>query len=148
MRKTLTPIDIDELTKDDWRELGFFYDYDKSDACWRLVGSRQGLLNFCSILNEYAADVRKTPLSEHEHYGPYWYLKLVTWNEAVITARDIRGTQDDFRRLSEIIQEKLNGALLGDHFIVDKEYSRENEAKMSFDVKEDSFDAAKADPLL
>ena len=144
----MTAEELNEQTKNDWRELGFFYDYDKTNSCWRFVSSRQGLLKFCQILNDYAADERNAPLSEHEHYGPYWYLKLVTWNEPEITAHDIRGTFEDFRRLSKLTQQKLENAFVGDKFIIDAEYSPKNEAKIIFEVEADDFDAAKADPLL
>lgn len=60
---------MNEQTKEEWREFGFFYDYDEKNSCWRLVGSRKGLLKFCDILNEYANDERNAPLSEHEHCG-------------------------------------------------------------------------------
>jgi hypothetical protein len=144
----MTAEELNEQTREDWRELGFFYDYDESNSCWRLVGSRQGLLKFCDILNDYAANERNVPLSEHEHYGPYWYLKLVTWDEAVITPHDIRGTFDDFRRLSKLTKQKLKNASVGGKFVIDTEYSQQNEAKILFEIKADDFDAAKADPLL
>ena len=144
----MTAEELNEQTKEDWRELGFFYDYDKANSCWRLVGSRLGLLKFCDILNEYAADERNAPLSEHEHYGPYWYLTLVTWSEPEITAHDIRGTFEDFRRLSKLTKQKLENASVGDKFIIDVKYSPKNEAKILFEIETDDFDAAKADPLL
>ena len=144
----MTSTETNEQTKIEWRELGFFYDYDEKDSCWRLVSSRQGLLKFCDILNDYAADERNAPLSEHEHYGPYWYLKLVTWTEPIITAHDIRGTFEDFRRLSKLMREKLENASVGDSFMINLEYSPKNEAKILFEIKADDFDAAKADPLL
>ena len=148
MRKRITPEELDEQTKEDWRELGFFYDYDEANSRWRLVGSRQGLLNFCAILNEYAADEANASLSEHEHYGPYWYLTLITWDEAVITPHDIRGTFKDFLRLSKLTQAKLENTIAGENFVIDSEYSLKNEAKIFFEVKEEGFDAAMADPLL
>jgi len=144
----MTPEELDEQTKEDWRELGFFYDYDKANARWRLVGCRKGLLKFCDILNAYAANERNAQLSEHEHYGPYWYLKLVTWNDAVITPHDIRGTFEDFRNLSKLTQQKLENAIAGDNFEIDEEYSKKNEARILFEVKEVDFDPAGADPLL
>lgn len=144
----MTSAETNEQTKIEWRELGFFYDYDENNSCWRLVGSRQGLLKFCDILNDYAADERNSPLSEHEHYGPYWYLKLTTWNEPIITADDIRGTFEDFRRLSKLTKQKLENASVGDSFVIDTEYSSKNEAKILFEIEAEDFDAAKADPLL
>lgn len=144
----MTSEELNEQTKEDWRELGFFYDYDKTDSCWRLVGSRQGLSKFCDILNDYAANERRAPLSEHEHYGPYWNLKLVTWNEAIITAHDILGTFEDFRGLAKLIRQKLENASVGDEFIIDEEYSLKNEAKLLFEIGADDFDVAEADSLL
>jgi hypothetical protein len=38
--------------------------------------------------------------------------------------------------------------LAGENFVIDSEYSLKNEAKIFFEVKEDGFDAAMADPLL
>lgn len=148
MKKEMTREELDEQTREDWRELGFFYEYDKTHRCWRLVGSRQGLLNFCAVLTEYAADARNASLSEHEHYGPYWYLKIVTWSEALITTRDIRGTLNDLQRLAKIVEEKLGHFAAGENFLIDTEYSANNEAPMIFEIKEDDFDAATADPLL
>jgi hypothetical protein len=144
----MTPEELNEQTKEDWRDLGFFYDYDNSKACWQLIGSRTGLLRFCDILIEYTANDRKKKLSEHEHYGPYWYLKLVTWNAPVITPHDIRGTFEDFRRLSSLTREKIAHAFPGDRVEIDKEYSSGNEAILLFEVREDSFDPASGDPLV
>lgn len=148
MKKKLTHEEIDGLMMEDWRELGFFYDHDKDARCWRLIGSRSGLLRFCAILNEYVANERKASLSEHEHYGPYWYLKIVTWDEPVIAERSIRGTFEDLQRLSELAKHKLENAKPGDVFEIDKEYSPNNEFKLRFEVREDGFDPVEADPLL
>ena len=139
---------MNEQTKDEWRELGFFYHYEESNSCWNFVGSRQGLLKFCNILINYAADERNAPLSEHEHYGPYLYLKLITWNKAEITAHAIFGTLGDFEKLSKLIKQKLENAIIGDNFVIDEEYSQNNEAKLLFEIKEDDFDAAKSDVQL
>jgi len=111
--------------------IGFFYDFDKDSSCWRLVGSRQGLLKFCDILSEYARDERHALLSEHEHYGPYWYLKLVTWDEPEITSHAIAGTLEDFERLSQLTKQKLENAGIGDKIVIDSDYSLLNEAKLS-----------------
>ena len=64
------------------RELGFVYDKDDDRKESRLVGSRSGLLRFRDLLLEYSADPRNAKKSEHEHYGPYMYLEIMTWPEA------------------------------------------------------------------
>ena len=73
---------MNRMTREGWRELGFYYDFDEARFCWRLIGSRSGLLKLRDILNGYADDPRNEQISEHEHYGPYSYLKLMTWAEA------------------------------------------------------------------
>ena len=144
----MTTEELNEQTKEEWRELGFFYDFDKTNSYWRLIGSRQGLIKFCEMLSDYANDERNAPLSEHEHYGPYWYLKLTTWNEPQITSDAIAGTLEDFKRLSKLIKQKLENASIGDKIIIDSDYSPLNEAKLILEVKEDDFDAAEADLIL
>ena len=147
MKRKLMREELDELTLEEWRDLGFFYDQDKEAKCWRLIGSREGLLRFSKILNDYVADERNAALSEHEHYGPYWYLKVITWNKALITQDDISGTLDDLRRLAEITKKHLENAHPGDAFEIDKEYAPNNEYKLRFEVREDGFDPAEEDPL-
>jgi hypothetical protein len=144
----VTKEEIDEQTREDWRDLGFFYDVDDEKSTWRLVGSKEGLGRFCEILHNYANDQRFVGLSEHEHYGPYWYLKLVTWTSPEITTRSIAGTMSDFKRLSGLIREKLSTSSAGTKIVIDSEYSSENEAQIVLEVREDGFDPASADPLL
>src|SRR3954468_15805972 len=110
---TIPSAETNQKTRAEWRNLGFFYDYDESSSCWRLVGSRDGLLRFADLLVAYAADPRNEPLSEHEHYGPYMYLKLLTWNERDITEHAICGTLADFRALAGIVRDKLSAAVAG-----------------------------------
>lgn len=143
----MTREEIDEQTREEWRDLGFFYDLDKDARTWRIVASRAGLLKFCSILNEYVSDERNAPLSEHEHYGPYWYLKITTWDEALITEDDIRGTLKDLQRLADLIEERLENLRPYDSIEIDKEYGPNNEYKLRLEMREDGFDPASPDPL-
>jgi hypothetical protein len=50
--------------------------------------------------------------------------------------------------LAKIVEEKLGHFAAGENFLIDTEYSANNEAPMIFEIKEDDFDAATADPLL
>jgi hypothetical protein len=93
----MTTAEMNEVTRQEWSELGFFYDYDKAGSRWQLIGSQLGLLRFVEILDSYVADPKNERLSEHEHYGPYWFLKLMTWGEAEISESAICGTLLDFR---------------------------------------------------
>jgi len=134
--------------REEWRELGFFYDFDEKDSCWRLIGSRSGLLKFRDILNAYADDPRHEQISEHEHYGPYSYLKLMTWEEADISGQAICGTPADFKRLAGIVGGKLDSHGAGEIFAVSDEYAPGSNAILEVDVREEGFDPASADPLL
>ena len=71
-----------QSTRREWRELGFFYDRDDQAKVWQLTGSRAGLLRFRDVLRSYAADPGNDLKSEHQHYGPYGYLEVMTWPEA------------------------------------------------------------------
>ena len=139
---------VDEATRSEWRELGFFYDYDAKEACWRLLGSRVGLLRFCDLLVQYAANPKNNKKSEHDHYGPYMYLEIMTWDEAQITDHAITGSWGQLQKLSELCREKLTTSNPGDVIAIDKEYSQINTAKLRFEIQHDDFDPASADPQL
>ncbi len=139
---------LNEQTRQDWRELGFFYDYDKQEKLWRLIGSNSGLIKFCDLLDAYVADKRNEKLSEHEHYGPYMYLEIMTWNEAAITDHAIQGQLNQLRSLSQLCRNKLMNARIGDRIIIDSEYSDKNTASLSLEIRPDDFDPPSIDPEL
>ena len=89
-----------EVLRQEWRELGFFYDVDDQARVWKLVGCRAGLLRFRDLLRSYAADPRNELKSEHWHYGPYGYLEVMTWPEARFDDHAIRGSLADIARLA------------------------------------------------
>ncbi|MDQ3710914.1 MAG: hypothetical protein M3388_01640 [Acidobacteriota bacterium] len=141
-------INIKQETKEEWRELGFFYDYNKANQEWLLIGSRNGLLNFSNLLDEYISKPRNEKLGEHEHFFPYMYLTVVTSNETKITDYGIFGSLVDLERLANIIKEKLIDSTVGNVFQIDSEYSKSNEAKLVFEIREKNFDPASADNFL
>ncbi len=60
----------------------------------------------------------------------------------------ISGTLEDFRRLARLVEEKMNTSLVGDKFLIDKEYSKENEIALEFEVREEGFGPSNVDPYL
>jgi hypothetical protein len=138
----------DAATAREWRELGFFYDTSESERTWNFVGSRFGLLNFARLLRDYADNPHRAAISEHDHHGPYAYLKIVTWHEALITKHDIRGTQNDIRRLADLIEQCLVTGSIGQCIEIDSDYSQRNEFRLRLHLREDDFDPPSADPLL
>lgn len=49
------PVDVDAMTRDEWRDLGFFYAQDDSAKTWKIIGSRAGIRGFAQLLRDYVA---------------------------------------------------------------------------------------------
>jgi hypothetical protein len=137
-----------EMTKQEWRELGFFYDCDDQARVWTLTGSRTGLLRFRDALLSYVADPRRAQKSEHEHYGPYMYLVVTTWPEAGIDGHSIFGPLADLARLAKLVEAKLATAQPGSSFIIREEFAADSAYALALELQEEGFDPATADTLL
>ncbi len=135
-------------TRKEWRELGFFYNRDDQAKLWRLIGSRSGLLRLRDALLAYAADPLNADKSEHEHYGPYMYLEIMTWPEAGFDGHAIRGPLQDLKRLATIVEHKLMTAQPGETIRIQSEFEANSPYALILEVREDGFDPAEADPLL
>jgi hypothetical protein len=143
-------IDVAELTKEEWRELGFYYDLDERPSVnsWRFYGSKVGLAKFVQLINDYISKSANNRRSEHEHYGPYMYLKLMTWNEPCITGEYIAGSLNDLRRLQELVSSKLDTAIPGQTFEITGEYGINNTVSARFFVMAEDFDPVSLDELI
>ena len=135
-------------TQREWRDLGFYYDRDDEQKLWKLVGSREGLSCFTRALREYVADPRNQIDSEHEHYGPYSYLEVMTSPEAAFDGHAIRGPLDALRRLAQLIEAQLKSALPGAQIVIRDELGPNSPYALVLDVQQDGFDPASADPQL
>jgi hypothetical protein len=139
--------DIDEMIKEEWRNLGFYYDIDENanPPEWKIYGSKDGLLNLIKLLEDYTANKVNDSISEHEHYGPYHYFKIMTWDEPEIAESYIAGSIDDLISLKVIITDKLNETDAGQTFTIGSEYGTNNTAVMKFFVMNDNFDPVSMD---
>jgi len=138
-----------ERTKQEWRELGFFYDRDDEGRSWKFVGSKEGLLSFARALRSYASATRGNDSpGEHQHYGPYWYLTVTTWTEAEITDRGICGPLEDLTRLAGVIEATIAEAQPGSSILIGDEYATRSSYALVLEVMEDGFDPSTADPEL
>lgn len=134
--------DFDFQYRKEWRLLGFYYEFNNLKNCWIFVGSKSGLLNFCKLLLNYASDKSHEKLSEHEHFGPDSYLKVITWDAPIIKESGIYGSIRDIKRLSYILKEKLINIPIKMEIKIDKEYSNVNECYILLRIKSDNFDPA------
>ena len=136
-----------EQTKQEWRELGFFYERDDEAQSWKLVGSKTGLLSFAKALRSYASATGDSP-GEHRHYGPYWYLTVTTWTETEIIDRGICGPLEDLARLAGIIESKVDATQPGSSILIGDEFATRSSYALVLEVMEEGFDPSTADPEL
>jgi hypothetical protein len=137
--------DIVEHTREEWRELGYYYEFDKNIKRWRLVGSRSGLSNLVTQFRDFATRIHQHSLGEHDHLGPYSYFTLVLADAPAITDYGVFGSADDFVRFAHLLEEGLKTALPGRSIVIDNEYSTENEAWLELFIEGDNFDPSEAD---
>ena len=140
-------VDIDQRIKDEWRELGFYYDLEESvnKNEWKFYGSKQGLQNLVKLLEDYTNNSANDFPSEHDHYGPYSYLKIMTWDKATITENYIAGTIKDLKNFRNILAIKLEKFQVGQSFTIDKDYGVDNTATATFFIMENNFDPVSMD---
>jgi len=139
---------VDTMIRDQWRELRFYYDRDDTAREWRLIGGRIGLLTFSERLTRYAADPRHALPSEHEHYGPYMYLKVMTWPTPGINEDSIHGPVEDLRHLAAMIAEKVMRMKMGEITKIKSQYAAEAAYAIVLELRADDFDPASLDPSL
>jgi len=139
---------VNDATRKAWRDLGFFYDRDDETKEWKLVGSRSGLLRFRTLLLLYVTNPRSAENSEHDHYGPYMYLKVMTASQPGIDRGAIHGSVQDLRRLADLIETKLKNTGAGSVLRIQEEFAVNYEYSLLLDVRDEDFDPASADPEL
>jgi hypothetical protein len=137
--------EVNEVTRQEWRELGFFYEIDDKAKEWRIRGSRAGLFGFARVLFEYSKDPRRQRLSEHAHFGPYSYLEIGTWNARVIDGHWIAGTLEDLNVLSGLVAQEILRAKPGDAFGLRDAYAPDSPYELRLELCGDDFDPAAAD---
>lgn len=137
-----------EATRREWRKLGFYYELLDQPPCWRVVGSILGLENLARALDSYVRDPRNEMFSEHEHYGPYMYLKVQTSDAPEIDQDGIRGSLRDLARLRDLVATRLATAAPGDVIVIGAEYSEAISHSLRLEVRAASFDPAAEDSRL
>lgn len=109
--------------QEEWNQFGFHYTINDDEKVWIFTGTKSGLKKFYSILVEYTSDERNNIVSEHAHYGPDFYLEIMTWPEAQINDHCICGTFDDLKRLAKTFLEKLMQTEVGKNFVINSQYT-------------------------
>jgi len=139
---------LKNITKEDWRMLGFYYDRDDFTKKWIFIGSKNGLEQFAINIEKYAINIKNSQIGEHDHIGPYSYLKIMTSDTFKITKNSICGSLNNLLKLSEKIKEKIKESKENDVFAIDSQFCEECEYSLEFSVKEYGYDPALSDKQL
>lgn len=139
---------LNSLISEHWRALGFFYVLDDSNHEWRLTGSRYGLQNFARILTNYTNNPGNDLPSEHDHLGPYMYLKIMTWPQAGISKNSIHGTLPDLQRLATIVDDAVSDMHVGETVRIQMQYTSDAEYAIVLQALDDDTDPSLLDPDL
>ena len=137
-----------QAAREDWRALGFHYERDDESREWRFTGSRSGLLGLRDLLIAYVRDPGHAAVSEHEHYGPYLYLEVMTWPEAGLDAHALRGPLSSLEHLAHLVAERLAVARPGERLFLREDFAPAGPYSLVLLVQSDDFDPASADPEL
>lgn len=130
----------------EWNDLGFWYDR-TPEGGWVIRGSRTGLEQFAVLLDRYAADPGNVDLSEHDHFGPYMYLKVVTWSSPEINRHGIYGTLSDIVRLAALVRERVASCAIGDSLSLAQSFSIASSMELTLICEPESFSAGAYDML-
>ena len=137
---------VNEATRREWRELGFFYDRDDNAKRWHIVGSPEGLRSFAKLVAAYSADPNDDALSEHAHFGPYMYLELGTWGMPEITDHWVAGPLSSLAALAQHIERSIPSMRVGGATSVRSAFAPDAAYDLVLELRADSFDPAREDP--
>jgi len=62
-------IDKDQMLRDEWRQLGFYYESDEESKEWKIFCDKKSVTNLAVILNDYCSHENNLGLSET--YSPW-----------------------------------------------------------------------------
>jgi hypothetical protein len=129
----------DKQIFDEWNLLGFYYEYDENLKQWRFFGSKQGLYKLSALIKTYTNESANENISDHRHIGPYNYLKIMTWNEPIVTDKYIAGSLQDLLEFSTMLYAKINLASAGQIVKISAEYSSKSTTTLLFIIMSDDF---------
>ena len=135
-----------EVTRQAWRELGFFCGKNDAAKEWRIVGSVTGLRKFAAEIRAYASNPANDRLSEYTQLGPAMNLEIGTSHQTEITEQWIGGPLVDLLRLATFIERSAQANVVGKCVALRSNFSPMAPYELILDVRDDAFDPASADP--
>lgn len=105
---------VASITRDAWRELGFWYDCDVAKKRWTFRADRRGVATLAAEVQRFLAAPESGMAGEHTHLGPYSNLRFIAAERPQISWRGLAGRREDFTRLvaelGAIAQTSADGA--------------------------------------
>ena len=140
-------MDIVTATIEEWRDLGFHYDLDHVRRVWTITGSVMGLSQFAAILRRFASDPRNDVRFEHDHYGPYGYLKIMNNpDERGFNSNAIFAPRLEFGKLADLIDSRLANSNSGFTIELTHDFAPDSEYELRLVVAPDDFEPGLYDP--
>ena len=134
-----------EMTREEWRELGFYYIIDNDSKAWNLYGSIDGLSNFITEILKFTE--RYEVKGEHEHLLPHWYLTLQYDDGFDICRRGLLASKTEFLIFIDILRLRLEEAEVGE-IIGLHNHVKSTSYQMYLHIKGADFDPSILDPQL
>jgi hypothetical protein len=144
----MSKINFDEIDRQEWRKLGFYYLFSDNEKAWELFGDRKGLQNLSTILSVYCSKTKNTPLGEHIHIGPHSYLKVVTWDIPFVSEAGIFGSLEDLKKLAQLLERKIAITPMGGSCKIKNDYSNSSNVSIRLHVLSDGIDPSSLDGII
>jgi hypothetical protein len=137
-----------EAVKDEWRKLGYYFELNKDEKKWVFISSKNGIEKFIDQIKDYIQNETNKDIGEHDHWGPYGDLKIMTTSVPQITNGFIGGNCTSFLELTELIEKNIKKITINESFFIQEEYVKDARTGIEFVIKDDDFDPASADKQL
>lgn len=134
----------EEISARRWKELGFYYEFDESTKAECIYADRKGVSAFIEELRSYGNSKYFTEVGAHDHLGPYMALELRTCSCAGFEANLIHGLPDDFKRLAEEIERRMELVEVGGFLRLDN-FGSESEVSLKIVLQPNGFDPSSMD---
>lgn len=139
---------VNEMTRREWLDLGFYYDRDDCEKIWKVSGAKSGLLKLSKLIEDYANNSENDVFSHHENFGPYSYFEIGTWSEPEITDHWIAAPLDRLAALALDISFIVQNGVVGQKIFLRDMFSPSSPYELMLEIKDDKFLPYTDDPEL
>jgi hypothetical protein len=134
-----------EAIKEEWRNLGYYFEKNKSERKWVFTSSKNGIKKLINQIIDFTQKEGNIEIGEHDHWGPYGDLKIMTTRVPEITIEYIGGSFSSLRELAYQIKQRLEIVNHNESFCIQEENKNAMSAGLEFRIKDDDYDPASAD---